>query len=210
MMIRIRRTSLQVPTKIILAVMSLLPITGCCGKFFRGSKDIIGLTISPANGSIKPDSTQQFTATGSYYDSTTGDVTPETTWTSSDLAIASINSEGLASGVSSGVTTISADCQCYIIHTNLTISSSAANLTSIAVTPANPTVNVGNTQQFTATGTYSNGTSSVITSSATWTSSSSTIATVNSSGLATGLSTGNVTITATSNGVSGNTTLTVQ
>ena len=34
----------------------------------------------------------------------------------------------------------------------------APTLTSIAVTPANPTVTVGGTQQFTATGTYSDGT----------------------------------------------------
>jgi uncharacterized protein YjdB len=196
--------------KFTLAVMPLLPITGCCGKFFRGSKDITALTISPGNGSIQPDSTQQFTATGNYYDSTTGDVTPETTWTSSDPTIASINSEGLASGVRPGVTTISADCQCYINRTNLTISNSAATLSSIAVTPADSALQVGSTQQFTATGTYSNGTTSVVTSSATWTSSSNTIATVSSAGLAKGVSTGNVTITATANGVSGDTTLTVQ
>ena len=35
----------------------------------------------------------------------------------------------------------------------------AGILTSIAVTPANPTINVGQTQQFTATGTFSDGTS---------------------------------------------------
>jgi uncharacterized protein YjdB len=201
---------LQKLTKLALAVMPLLLITGCCGKFFRGSKDIVGLAISPTNGSIQPETTQQFTATGTYSDGTTGDVTAETTWTSSHPTIATINSEGLASGISEGVTKISGDCQCYVEKTNLTISSSAANLTSIAVTPAAPTVNIGSTQQFTATGTYSNGTTSVITTSATWTSSSTTIATVNSSGLATGLSTGNATITATSNAVSGNTTLTVQ
>jgi uncharacterized protein YjdB len=190
--------------------MPLLPITGCSGKFFRGSKDIVGLTISPVNGSIQPDSTQQFTATGSYYDSTTGDVTPETTWTSSDPAIASINSEGLASGVSPGVVTISADCQSYVIHTHLTISRSAATLSSIAVTPPESNLQAGNTQQFTATGTYSNGMRSVITSSATWSSSSMSIATISSAGLARGVSTGNVIITATANGVSGHTTLAVQ
>jgi uncharacterized protein YjdB len=187
-----------------------LPITGCCGKLFRGSKDITALTISPGNESIKPETSQQFTATGSYYDSSTGDVTPDTTWTSSDPSIASINSEGLASGISPGVTTISADCQCYIKHTNLTISNSAATLSSIAVTPADAVLQAGATQQLTATGTYSNGKTSVITSSSTWSSSANAIATVSSAGLAKGVSTGNVIITATANGVSGDTTLTVQ
>jgi uncharacterized protein YjdB len=135
---------------------------------------------------------------------------PDTTWTSSDPSIASISSEGLASGVRPGVTTISADCQCYIKHTNLTISNSAATLSSIAVTPADSALQAGATQQFTATGTYSNGNTSVVTTSATWTSSSNTIATVSSAGLSGGVSTGKVTITATANDVSGDTTLTVQ
>ncbi len=210
MTIRPRRRRLQTLTHIALALMSLLIITGCCGKLFRGSKDIVGLTISPSNESIKPQTTQQFTATGTYSDGTTGDVTPETTWISSDPAIAAISSEGAASGLSAGVTTISGDCQCYVVKTNLTISSSAAKLMSVAVTPADPTVNVRSTQQFTATGTYSNGTTRVITSSVTWNSSSNTIATVNSAGVATGVSTGSVTITATASGIDGATTLKLQ
>ena len=39
----------------------------------------------------------------------------------------------------------------------------AATLTSIAVTPTNPTINVSQTKQFTATGTFSDGTSQVLT-----------------------------------------------
>ena len=183
-MIRMGNRSLQKLTNIAFPATFFLLITGCCGNFFRGSKDIVGLAISPTNESIQPGTTQQFTATGTYSNGSTGDVTPETTWTSSDPAIAPIDSEGLASGVSKGIARISGDCQCYVEDTNLTISSSAASLTSIAVTPSDPTVNVGSTQQFIATGTYSNSTTSVITTSATWTSSSTTIATVNSSGLA--------------------------
>lgn len=207
---RIWRRSRQTLASTALAAISLLATTGCCGEFARGSKDIVGLTISPRNQSITPQTTQQFTATGTYSDGSTGDVTPETRWSSSDPAIAAIDSEGLASGLRSGVTTIAGDCQCYIVKTNLTISSSAATLTSVAVTPADPTVNVRSTQQFTATGTYSNGTTSAITSSATWNSSSNAIATVNSSGVATGVSAGTVTITATANGISGHAILTVQ
>ena len=44
-------------------------------------------------------------------------------------------------------------------------------LTSIAVTPANPTVTVGGTQQFTATGKYSDGSTQNLTSQVTWASS---------------------------------------
>ena len=60
-----------------------------------------------------------------------------------------------------------------------------ATLTSIAVTPANPTVPTGTTRQFTATGTYSNTTTQDITSQVTWTSSNTAVATIDGSGLAT-------------------------
>ena len=60
----------------------------------------------------------------------------------------------------------------------------APTLTSIAVTPANPTIQTGATQQFTATGTYSDNTTQNITSQVTWASNTSA-ATINSAGLAT-------------------------
>ena len=83
-------------------------------------------------------------------------------------------------------------------------------LTSIAVTPANPTVLTGATQQFTATGTYSDGSTQNITSQVSWNSSTSAVATINASGLASGVSAGSTTISATQSGVTGLTTLTVQ
>ena len=56
-----------------------------------------------------------------------------------------------------------------------------ATLSSIAVTPANPSIKVGATQQFAATGTYSDGSTQDITASATWSSSDETKATINAS-----------------------------
>ena len=86
----------------------------------------------------------------------------------------------------------------------------SATLTSIAVTPANPTIQAGNTQPFTATGTYSDNSTQNISSQVTWLSSKTSVATVNSSGLATTIAAGSTIITATQGSVSGNTTLTVQ
>jgi hypothetical protein len=86
----------------------------------------------------------------------------------------------------------------------------SATLVSIALTPANPTIQVGATQQFTATGTYSDGSTQSLTSQATWSSSKTGVATISSSGLASGVAGGSSTIAATLGSVSGNTTLTVQ
>jgi PKD repeat protein len=90
------------------------------------------------------------------------------------------------------------------------LSGPPATLTSISVTPANPTVLTGATQAFTATGTYSNGSTQDITNQVTWTSSNPARATINASGVSTGLSAGTTTITATLSSISGNTLLTVQ
>lgn len=84
-----------------------------------------------------------------------------------------------------------------------------ATLSSIAVTPANPSIAVGTTQQFTATGTYSDGSTQDITASVTWISSDETKATIDASGLAMAVAAGATTITATSGSISRSATLTV-
>jgi hypothetical protein len=91
--------------------------------------------------------------------------------------------------------------------TGLTVT--AATLVSIAVTPANPSIAVGQQQQFTATGTYSDGSHQNLTGSATWTSSAPSVATISSVGLATSVAAGSTTIRATSGSVNGSTGLTV-
>jgi Big-like domain-containing protein len=76
--------------------------------------------------------------------------------------------------------------------------SSAATLQSIAVTPATPSIASGATQQFTATGTYSDNSTKNITTSVTWASSNPLFATIGAAtGLATGLAVGTTEITAT-------------
>jgi len=193
------------------SLLLLVPLGGCCGEFFRGSNDIVApATISPVNAGIQPGATQQFSATGTFGDGSTGDVTSQVAWISSNSAIATINSTGLATGIAYGTVTISGNCQCYITTTNFSVGSQTATITSVAVTPASAAIAIGNTQQFVATAVNSNGTRSVITSAASWTSSDSTIATVSSGGLATGVTAGTVTITAGSGGVLGSATLAVQ
>ncbi len=91
-------------------------------------------------------------------------------------------------------------------------SGAAPTLTSIAVTPANPTVSTGATQSFTATGTYSDNSTQNLTSQVTWTSSNTAVATMGTTtpGLATAVVAGTSTISAALSGVTGSTLLTVQ
>ena len=82
-------------------------------------------------------------------------------------------------------------------------------LASITVTPADPSIAIGATQQFTATGTYSDTSTKDITSQATWTSTSAAAATISPAGLATAACPGSTTIAAALSNISGQTTLTV-
>jgi trimeric autotransporter adhesin len=191
-------------------VLPLLLLTSCSGEFFRGSNDIVSITISPLNTAIQPANTQKFTATGTFGTGGVGDVTSQATWTSSDSSIATIDSTGLATGVADGTVTIGGAYQGYTAKTSLSVGSQTAAISSIAVTPVNPTIAIGLTQQFVATATDPNGTHSVITNSAKWTSSDDAIATVSLAGLATGLSPGNGTMAAISGSVTGSATSTVQ
>jgi hypothetical protein len=85
-----------------------------------------------------------------------------------------------------------------------------ATVTSITVTPANPTLSAGATQQFTATGLFSDGSSQNITSLVTWVSSNTGVAISTSAGLVTGVSAGSSMITATLSGITSSASLTVK
>ena len=74
-------------------------------------------------------------------------------------------------------------------------------LVSITVTPNYPIVFAGSTQQFAATGQYSDGSTLDVTDSSTWSSSDTTVATFNASGLASTVFAGTINVTATYNGV---------
>jgi hypothetical protein len=102
-----------------------------------------------------------------------------------------------------------------ISNTAGTVTSAAATLTvtpatlvSIAVTPANPSIAKGGTQQFTATGTFSDSTTQVL-SNAVWASATPGVATSNATGLATGVGAGTSTISGTVGSITGSTLLTV-
>lgn len=83
-------------------------------------------------------------------------------------------------------------------------------LSSITVTPTSPNLQVGQTQQLTATGNFNDGTTGSV-SNVSWSSSDSTHVTVSTTGLIKAIAntTSGVTITATSGTVSGTATVTV-
>jgi hypothetical protein len=84
-----------------------------------------------------------------------------------------------------------------------------ATLQSIAVTPANSSAGVGMTQQFMATGIYSDKSTQNLTAQVTWSSGTPGTAAISTGGLVTARTTGSSTIGAALGAVSGSTLLTV-
>jgi 6-phosphogluconolactonase (cycloisomerase 2 family) len=84
-----------------------------------------------------------------------------------------------------------------------------ATLTSIAITPASPSIALGKTVQLIATGSYNDSTKKDLSSQVTWASATTTVATVSAAGLATSVKAGTSVISASLSGVTGNDTLTV-
>ncbi len=172
------------------------------------TKTLQSIAVSPTTASIAVAATEQFSATGTYSDGSTANLSSSVTWTSSSSSVATINSSGLATGVAGGSATVTAALS-GITSNSAALTVTALTVTSISVTPTSASTSVGGTEQFTATATYSNGTSGNVTSTATWGVSSSSVATINSSGLAIGLAAGTTGVTASLDNFTGSATLDV-
>ena len=188
----------------ILMLMLVALVAGCGGGGGNTApKTLVSISITPANPSVALGSSRQFTATGTFSDNTTQDLTSSVTWGSSAASVATISNaagtNGRATAVAVGTTAITATSGGISASTTLTVV--PATLVSIAVTPANPSIAPGSSQQFIATGTLSDNTTQDLTTSVTWSSSDISIATVSNAagtnGRATGVAAGTVTITAT-------------
>jgi hypothetical protein len=171
------------------------------------------IAVTPATASIAKNATQQFTATATFSDASTQNITGSATWTSSRTSVATISASGLVTAVAAGSATIQAASGSISGSTVLTVTVASPTLMSIAVTPANPSIANGATQQFTATGTYSDASTQNITTTVTWTSATTSVATISntagSNGLATSVGTGSSIIQAALGSVNGSTTLAV-
>jgi uncharacterized protein YjdB len=176
------------------------------------SSALSSIQILPQSVSIPASTQAQFKATGTFANGDAQDLTSSVMWTSSSSGIATLSNSsgsiGLATGVSPGTVTVSGIFNGQVGTATLIVTN--ATLTSIAVSPATATINLGGSQQFTAKGTFSDGSVAGITNQVSWTSSNPAIATVTAIGAANGASAGTSTISASMNGVTGTAILTVQ
>lgn len=188
-------------------VLAFLFTAAGCGQFFPSSTTITALAVAPSNGTVAPGVTQQYSATATYGNNSTGDVTSKVTWSANPTSVATINSTGLLTGVALGTATVKAQSGSVIGSTGLTVTNKT--VTSVTIQPLTQALSVSMqpmTVQFTATATYQDGSMGNVTATATWNaiSTPSGVATISSTGLATAVMAGTATVTATVSGVTSN------
>jgi Bacterial Ig-like domain (group 2) len=193
--------------RVLLLAGIALSIAGC-----TNTSGLDSITVSPSSGaSVAVGQSTQFTATGTLGNAnhaTSETLTTGVTWSSSTPAVATVNSAGVATGVSAGTTTITATATGYsgVVSSSsvLTVSGvggagGAGSLTALSIVPDTQAVSAsGQTGQYIAIGTFSNGIQENVTGSSqlVWSSAIPSVATVNASGLVSGVSAGNSTIEA--------------
>lgn len=164
------------------------------------------LRVSPEVASVSKGLTQAFKAEMVFSDGSTQDVTTDSslTWTSSDEAIATIDTSGLATGVTAAAspTTIKAHISDSLNSTaELTVTD--AVITSLEVSPDTDTTTVGQTRPFNVKAIFSDGTGLDVTNdpSVSWSTSDPAVASITTgqtidNGMVTGVSAGTVEVRA--------------
>ena len=185
-------------------------VTGAAALVVESSA-LSSVTVTPATATVAEQTATQFDAVGTFADGSTQDLTSSVSWTSSPASVATVSNaaptKGLATGVAAGTSTITALFATLSGAATLTVTD--ATLSSITVAPGDATISLGDKQQFTAMGSFSDGTTEDLTAQVSWTSSEVSVATITAGGLASTAGQGNTTIRAKMNGVTGTTTLTV-
>jgi uncharacterized protein YjdB len=196
-------------TSILAIGMSWLVFSGCGGGSSNPKPPVNpvlqSIAVSPQTTTVAAGLTQQFTASGNYSDGTSKPLS-SVTWATSDTSLATVSTTGLVTAVKQGTVTVTATSAGISGSAPLTVG--APELKSISVSPQNEGVTAGVSQQFTATGTYSDGSSGAV-PGANWMTDDATVATVSVTGLVTTLKEGSVTVIAGAGGARGTATLIV-
>jgi len=141
------------------------------------TNSLMNITVSGINENLKIGETQQLAATGSYANSDTADLSSSVSWTSSDNGILSISGTGLVTAVTAGTATLTATLDAVSGNTQAT----AIALVDISLSPSFLTLAIDSSEQFTATGRYSDSSTEDLTDTVNWASDNSSIATISTS-----------------------------
>lgn len=156
----------------------MLALAAGCRGFFVNAK-LVSVAVTPSAKSLIVGQTQQLTATGTFDDNGTKDLTGSATWTTSDATVATVSAAGKVTAASSitnppGMATITATSGTVVGTSIITVNTGVLTAIVISVSPsATPAAGSGLT--FTALGTFTgSGQQQNITSQVTWISDNTT------------------------------------
>jgi uncharacterized protein YjdB len=167
------------------------------------------VSVSPATSSLQVGATVQLSATTRDANNNvlTGRVV---TWSSANAGVASVNSTGRVTAVAAGTVQVTASSEGKTASSTITVTAPPppAPVATVSVSPATASVQIGTTVQLSATVRDAN--NNVLTGRVvTWSSANGGIASVNTSGFVSAVAVGTIQVTATSEGQSGSSTITV-
>jgi hypothetical protein len=106
-------------------VVTLSGVDSNSETFTVTAPELDHITVTPATPYVLEGWTAQFKAVGTYEDGTTQDLTDEVTWSSADTEVATVDSNGLATAITIGETTIEATLDLISDTADLSVSSVA-------------------------------------------------------------------------------------
>ena len=165
------------------------------------------ITVTPSGATLAIDDTQRFIATAYDQDGNVmnaGDVV----WTSDNETVGTIGADGTFTALAEGTATVTATADDVSGTATVTVSAAEPAIAKIVFFPSAVTLNPGDSQQFEAVGLNCYG-NTVPEAAITWTSSDPCVGTVDECGLFVALDAGTTTLTASGDGATGTTTVTV-
>jgi hypothetical protein len=172
-----------------------------------GPAILVSIAVSPQSLSIPKGAHQQLNAVATFSDGSQKNIADSATWSVVPTRIATVGSTGLVTGEAVGSATITASLASVRGSDPLIVT--PATLVSIAVAPVNSSIMLGGTEQLTATGAFSDGSTLDLTNSTAWSSANSSRVRIGPTGVAAAESVGSTTVSATSDHLSGSAALTV-
>lgn len=119
------------------------------------------IAVTPPSATLPANVAMGLTATGSYDNKTTKNLTSTVTWATSNPAVATVSAAGLLITVAPGTVTITASTSAAapaLVTGSATIKVDTATVKSVTVAPASKSLPKGTTQKLTATAVYTDGT----------------------------------------------------
>jgi hypothetical protein len=165
------------------------------------------IAIGVPKSSLPEGETEALSATGTYTDGSTQNLTTMVTWQAGPSNVAAMSGQGNLKGLTSGVAQVKAAYQS--VTGNASVNVGSAVLAGIAVSAPRSTLPLGESEGLVATGTFSNGSTQDLTASVAWQASPANVASISAQGNLSGVGQGLAQIAAAYQGVNGNASVTV-